>query len=157
MAKFAYTIKDTDGHVVSGVRFGDSADDVADFLEQKRVADFVDGKPEDACLKTDGFGKVGFSASRRSGNDEILCVVDPGGGSERHNVLFHKTAGLTESDVFDAGLFGFEVGMADYPGEFPVFPFIEFILNKEGEELFRGEVAVVAALESGLKGFSHGG
>ena len=35
MAKYAYTIRDTDGHVVSGVRFGDSADDVADFFEQK--------------------------------------------------------------------------------------------------------------------------
>ena len=35
MAKFAYTIKDTDNHAVSGIRFGDSIDEVADFLEQK--------------------------------------------------------------------------------------------------------------------------
>ena len=35
MAKFAYKIKDTDNHIVSGVRFGDSTDEVTEFLERK--------------------------------------------------------------------------------------------------------------------------
>jgi type IV pilus assembly protein PilC len=62
MAKYAYTIRDTDGHVVSGVRFGDSADDVADFFEQKNFTIVsLDELNFDGSKKGETFGQK-FSA-----------------------------------------------------------------------------------------------
>ncbi|MBN1129886.1 MAG: type II secretion system F family protein [Chitinispirillaceae bacterium] len=58
MAKFAYKIKDLDNHIISGVRFGDNADEITDFLEQKTFTVLaVDELNFDGSIKGETFGK----------------------------------------------------------------------------------------------------
>jgi len=47
--------------------------------------------------------------------------------------------------VFDACLFGLEVGLADHAVEFSAVPGVEFVLDNEGEELFVRQAVRIGA------------
>jgi general secretion pathway protein F len=68
MAKFAYTIRDTENQTISGIRFGESADDVADLLEQKNFAIIsLDELNFDGSIKGETFAQkfsVGWNRMR---------------------------------------------------------------------------------------------
>jgi hypothetical protein len=110
---------------ISAIAFGD-----VKFWEKPWQADVLGGVALPAGLMSEGAGEVGFAASGRAGDDEVMVLWDKGAGGELCHEGFVESSGMAVINVLDRGLLS-ESGLFEAAFETAILSFCDLAVDHQ--------------------------
>jgi len=108
------------------------------FREKPWQADVLGGIALPAGLVSEGAGKVGFAASGRAGDDEVVVLGDKGAGGELCHEGFVESSGMAVINVLNRGLLS-ESGLFETTFETAILSFRDLAVDHEAQSVLEGE------------------
>ena len=127
---------------------------VREFLEEAWEADVGGGQAHATGPVGHGTGEVGLPRSCGSGNDDVLCVLDPVAAGQTEDDGLIETSGGSEVDVFGTGT-DFESGDLEETLQASVLLPSPLTIDDEGDSFLEGQILGVRLLDQLFERIGH--